>query len=158
MKLVIVDDAPFIREVLKHIFTNTEILVVGEAADGFEGVAVVRKTAPDVVLMDIVMPRKSGIEATQEILKSNPNVKIIACSTIDQNEMVLRALDAGCADYIVKPFKAEDVLRVVRRVAQAVGQTSESAYQSVNESRKKSVNASTTENESLKQANNETES
>lgn len=117
IKLVIVDDAPFIREVLKHIFTGTEIIIVGEATDGEEAVAVVRKLKPVVVLMDIVMPRKSGIEATIEILKELPEVKVIACSTVDQNSMVLRALDAGCCNYIVKPFKAEDVLKAVRAAA-----------------------------------------
>lgn len=118
IKLVIVDDAPFIREVLKHIFSNTEIQVVGEAQDGEEAVLVVRKVKPHVVLMDIVMPRKSGIEAAAEIVKELPHTKVIACSTIDQNSMVVKALEAGCCNYITKPFKAEDVLKAVRAAAE----------------------------------------
>jgi len=114
IKLVIVDDAPFIREVLKHTFAGTEITVIGEAQDGEEAVSLVCKLKPDVVLMDIVMPKKSGIEATSEILKQLPNVRIVACSTNDQNSMVMRALEAGCCNYVVKPFKAEDVLKAVR--------------------------------------------
>jgi two-component system chemotaxis response regulator CheY len=114
IKLVIVDDAPFIREVLRHIFSTGEITVVGEAQDGEEAVQMVRKLKPDVVLMDIVMPRKSGIEATSEIVKELPLTKVIACSTVDQNSMVMRALEAGCCNYITKPFKAEDVLNAVR--------------------------------------------
>jgi two-component system, chemotaxis family, chemotaxis protein CheY len=117
IKLVIVDDAPFIREVLKHIFTGTEIDVVGEAVDGEEAIAIVAKAQPDVVIMDIVMPRKSGIEAAAHIVKDLPNTKVIACSTIEQNSMVLRALDAGCCNYVTKPFKAEDVLNAVRAAA-----------------------------------------
>jgi len=117
IKLVIVDDAPFIREVLRHIFSKSEVEVVGEAVDGEDAIAVVKKTRPDVVLIDIVMPRKSGIDATQEILAEFPNTRVIACSTVDQNSMVMRALEAGCCNYIVKPFKAEDVLRSVRAAA-----------------------------------------
>jgi two-component system, chemotaxis family, chemotaxis protein CheY len=117
IKLVIVDDAPFIREVLRHIFANTEITVMGEAQDGDEAVAIVLKYRPDVVLMDIVMPRKSGLEATTEILKELPRTRIVACSTVDQNSMVMRALEAGCCNYITKPFKADDVLKAVRAAA-----------------------------------------
>ncbi len=114
---MIVDDAPFIREVLRHIFANTEIRVMGEAQDGEDAVTVVRKIRPDVVLMDIVMPRKSGLEAAVEILKELPRTRIVACSTVDQNSMVMRALEAGCCNYITKPFKADDVLKAVRAAA-----------------------------------------
>lgn len=114
IKLVIVDDAPFIREVLKHVFSATDVTVVAEAADGVEALEVVRQHKPDVVLMDIVMPRKSGIEATVEILKLLPSVRVIACSTVDQNTMVMRALEAGCCNYITKPFKADEVIQAVR--------------------------------------------
>lgn len=117
IKLVIVDDAPFIREVLKQIFIDTDISVIGEAQDGEAGVTMVLNLKPDVVLMDIVMPKKSGIEATVAIMKELPEMKIIACSTADQNSMVLRALDAGCCNFIAKPFKAEDVLKAVRAAA-----------------------------------------
>jgi len=117
IKLVIVDDAPFIREVLRHIFLGTEVSIVGEAHDGAQAVQVTALTNPDVILMDIVMPRLSGIEATAAILKARPQTRIIACSTVDQNSMVLRALDAGCCNYVTKPFKAEAVLKAVRAAA-----------------------------------------
>lgn len=117
IKLVIVDDAPFIREVLRHIFLSSEIEVVAEARDGEDAVEVVLATKPDVVLMDIVMPKKSGIEATIAIVKELPNTRVVACSTVDQDSMVLRALDAGCCGYVTKPFKGEDVLKAVRAAA-----------------------------------------
>jgi YesN/AraC family two-component response regulator len=119
IKLVIVDDAPFIREVLKHVFATSDVAVVAEASDGVEAIEIVRIHKPDVVLMDIVMPKKSGIEATIEILKELPKTRIIACSTIDQNTMVMRALEAGCCNYLTKPFKAEDVIRAVQTAMQS---------------------------------------
>lgn len=120
IKLVIVDDAPFIREVVRHIFQGTEIDVIAEARDGEEAVNVVLACKPDVVLMDIVMPKKSGIEATIAIMKELPNTRVVACSTVDQNSMVLRALDAGCCNYVTKPFKGEDVLNAVRAAARLI--------------------------------------
>lgn len=114
IKLVIVDDAPFVREVVRHIFDNTGIEVVGEAQDGEEAVKIVQLTKPQVVLMDLVMPRKSGIEATKEILEQNPKIKIVACSTMDQESMVMRALEAGCCHYITKPFKKDELINAIK--------------------------------------------
>ncbi|MBK8204102.1 MAG: response regulator [Bdellovibrionales bacterium] len=83
LKLVIVDDAPFIREIIRNIFLKTDINVVGEASDGAEAFDIVSSTKPDVVLMDIVMPIMSGIDATRKILNQFPQIKVIACTTID---------------------------------------------------------------------------
>ncbi len=113
IKLVIVDDAPFIREVIKNIFSHSDVDVVGEAEDGESALKVIMKTQPDVVLMDVVMPYKNGIEVAQEILKLFPHIKIIACTTLDQELMVLKALEAGCSDYVTKPFHAQDLLKAV---------------------------------------------
>ncbi len=113
IKLVIVDDAPFIREVVRHVVQDSNIQVIGEAQDGAEAVEVVKKLQPHVVLMDLVMPRKSGIDATREILAIMPQVKIVACSTLDQETMVLKALEAGCCSYVVKPFKKDELLKAI---------------------------------------------
>ena len=117
IKLVIVDDAPFIREVVRHIVNDSGIDVVGEAQDGVEALEIVRSTRPTVVLMDLVMPRKSGIDATKEILAEWPQVKVIACSTLDQESMVMKALDAGCCNYIVKPFKKNELIEIIKAAA-----------------------------------------
>ncbi len=118
IKLVLVDDAAFIRDVLRHLLeSRSEWEIVGEAEDGEQAVQVVRETGAEVVLMDIVMPKKSGIEATVEILKLNPTCRIIACSTVDQETMVLRALEAGCCSYVVKPFQSQDVIRALESAA-----------------------------------------
>lgn len=114
VRLVIADDAPFIREVVKHMLDESDIELVGEACDGEEVIVLAEKCNPDVILMDIVMPKKSGIEATKAILEKNDQQKIIAVSTVDQESMVLRALDAGCCDYVTKPFKAESLLRSIK--------------------------------------------
>ena len=119
IKLVIVDDAPFIREVIKHIVNDTGIEVVGEAQDGEEALEVVRLAKPNVVLMDLVMPKKSGIVATREIMDEFPEMKVIACTTLDQEIMVMKALEAGCCNYLVKPFKKEDLIKLIQSAYKA---------------------------------------
>ncbi len=117
IKLVLADDAPFIREAIRHALKESDIEIVGEAVDGAEAVEITMKTRPHVVLMDIVMPKKSGIEASVEILKKLPHAKIIACSTVDQETMVMRALEAGCCGYVVKPFKIDELVKAIRTAA-----------------------------------------
>ena len=117
IKLVIVDDAPFIREVIRHIVHGSGIDVIGEAQDGEEAVKLVLSLCPNVVLMDLVMPRKSGIDATKEIIAAHPKIKVIACSTLDQESMVMKALDAGCCNYIVKPFKKDELIATIKGAA-----------------------------------------
>lgn len=116
-RLVIVDDAPFIVEVVRNaVSADDGIEVVGVASDGEEALQVVEQVQPDVVLMDIVMPKMSGIEAAQRILESWPQVRVIACSTVDQETMVMRALEAGCCHYLTKPFKVEELIKAVKNV------------------------------------------
>ena len=114
IKLAIVDDAPFIREVVRHMVSqHKDIQLVAEAANGQEAVEIVKNSEPDVILMDIVMPEKSGLEAAEEILLLKPNIKIIACSTVDQESMVMKALEVGCCSYLVKPFTAEQLTNLI---------------------------------------------
>lgn len=116
IKLVIVDDAPFIREAIRSLICDSDIELVGEAANGEEAIAVVARERPDVVLMDIVLPVKNGIEATKEILENYPRTKIVACSTEGQEALLLKALDAGCCHFLPKPFKSEELLNTIRKV------------------------------------------
>ena len=118
IKLVVVDDAPFIREIVRFIAEKHGITIVAEAQDGIEAIELVLKHRPDVVLMDIIMPRKSGIEATKEILEQLPEIRIIACSTVDQEIMVMRALEAGCCSFLTKPFKADELLNIIEQSLQ----------------------------------------
>ncbi len=117
IKLVIVDDATFIREVLRQTFAGTEIEVVGEAIDGIEALKIVQKKIPDVVLMDMILPYENGVEATKKILQLFPKMKIIACSSEGQEALVLQALEAGCCHFVKKPFRSKDVLHIIRQIA-----------------------------------------
>lgn len=114
IRLIVADDAPFIREIVRFVAEKNGIEIVGEATDGAEAVELALRLQPDVVLMDIIMPNKSGIEATKEIVEKMPNIRVIACSTVDQELMVMRALEAGCCSYLVKPFKGEELVQVIK--------------------------------------------
>jgi len=117
LRVLVVDDALFMRNMLKEVFLKAGYEVVGEAADGLEAVEQFRQLRPDLVTMDIVMPRKSGIEALQEIRKEHPEACIVMCSAMGQESLIIEAVQAGARDFIVKPFKEEKVLEVVRRIA-----------------------------------------
>ena len=116
IRVLIVDDAAVMRKMIRDIFASDEFEIVGEAADGVEAVAKFNELKPDLVTMDIVMPQMSGIDATKQVLATRPDAVVIICSALGQESLVMEAIEAGASDFIVKPFKAEDVLSVVRKV------------------------------------------
>ena len=95
LNVLIVDDAPFIRDILKHILVRSGHVVIGEAEDGVQAVAMALEKKPDLVIMDIVMPNMTGVQATKEILAKLPKTKVIACSTLDQDNMLMKVMEAG---------------------------------------------------------------
>jgi len=112
-KVLIVDDAMFMRAMIRDILVNSgHYEVVGEASNGEEAVGQYQSLNPDVVSMDIVMPQMDGIEACREILKDHPKARIIMCSALGQEALVIESIAAGAKDFIVKPFSAEKVLKV----------------------------------------------
>ena len=116
-RVMIVDDAAFTRNMLKAIISKIEqIEVVGEAANGVEAISLYKKLNPDLVTMDLVMPEKGGIEATEEILKINPSALIVVVSALGQEALVLEAAKKGAKDFIQKPFKSEQILEVMDRI------------------------------------------
>ncbi len=114
-RVLIVDDAGFIREILNRICSSAGFLVVGQAVDGEEAVRQALALKPNFVLMDLVMPKKNGIQATKEILESLADVKVIACSTIEDDMMIEQALSAGCIDYLKKPFSRTMVINILNK-------------------------------------------
>ena len=115
-RVLIVDDALFMRNLLRDIFVSAGWEVAGEAADGHEALKQYLTLRPDLVTMDIVMPERSGIEALQDILSQAPDAVIVMCSALGQESMVLEAIQNGAKDFIVKPFQAEQVLEITKRV------------------------------------------
>lgn len=114
-RILVVDDAAFMRMMIKDILTKNGYEVIGEAADGNQAIEKYRELQPDLVTMDITMPEMDGITALKEIRKMNPDAKIIMCSAMGQQAMVIDAIQAGAKDFIVKPFQADRVLEAIRK-------------------------------------------
>lgn len=109
-KVLIVDDAVFMRMKLKDILEKNGYEVVGEAQNGKEAYEKYQATAPDLVTMDITMPEVAGLEALKMIRSSDPSAKVIMCSAMGQQGMVMDAIRAGAMDFIVKPFDTDRVI------------------------------------------------
>ena len=110
LRYVIVDDAPFIRELIKNIVGSTGSIFVGEAANGREALQVVATTLPDLVFLDMVMPEMNGPETAIQLKKKFPELKIIGCSTLDNPAIVSKSLSEGFDAYITKPFSKQQIL------------------------------------------------
>lgn len=115
-KVLIVDDAIFMRKMLGDILTKGGYEVCAEAGDGSDAVEKYREVKPDLVTMDIIMPDMSGIDAVKEIVKIDPDAKIIMVSAMGHQSLVVEAIQAGAKDYVVKPFQPSRVLEAVQRV------------------------------------------
>ena len=115
-RVLIADDALFMREMIREIIEPEGFEVVGEASDGVQAVERFRELQPDVVMMDIVMPRLSGIDAAAKIRQADGSALIVMCSALGQEALVTEALDAGASDFVVKPFKPDDLLNTLIKV------------------------------------------
>ena len=114
--VLICDDAIFMRTMISDILTQAGFEVVGEAESGSQAVEKYRALKPDLVTMDIVMPDMGGIEAVREICKADPEARILMCSAMGQQALVVEAIQAGAKDFVVKPFQPSRVLEAVQRV------------------------------------------
>ncbi|EOT39982.1 response regulator [Enterococcus columbae] len=117
-RILIVDDAVFMRMKLKDILTKNGYEVVDEAQNGQEAFEKYQALKPDIVTMDITMPEVDGLEALKMIKAQDPNAKVIMCSAMGQQGMVMDAIKSGAKDFIVKPF---DTDRVINAIAKALG-------------------------------------
>ncbi|MFB5191440.1 response regulator [Alicyclobacillus fastidiosus] len=114
-KILVVDDAAFMRMMIKDILSKNGFEVVGEAADGAQAVERYQELKPDLVTMDITMPEVDGIEALKRIRAIDPQARVIVCSAMGQQAMVIDAIQAGAKDFIVKPFQADRVIEAVQK-------------------------------------------
>jgi len=119
VRVLLVDDHAVLREGLREILeSRSSVTVVGEAGDGREAVEAARRLRPDVVIMDVWLPRLSGIAATAEIVKEDPAAKIIILSVHERADVVEDALFAGASGYVVKSAAAQELITAIEAVVQ----------------------------------------
>jgi len=114
--ILVVDDAAFMRMMIKDVLSKNGYEILGEAENGQKAIEKYEELNPDLVIMDITMPEVDGIQAVKEIKKIDGNAKIIMCSAMGQQAMVIESIQAGARDFIVKPFQADRVVEAVKKV------------------------------------------
>ncbi|MHB9145596.1 MAG: response regulator [Symbiobacteriia bacterium] len=126
-RVLVVDDAAFMRMMIKDILSKTEYEVVAEAANGQEGLDRLEEARPDVIILDITMPVMDGLTAAEEIVRRAPRARIVFCSAMGQKDVVMKALGMGAADFVVKPFTADRLLGAIRKAVGAAAEPSKGA-------------------------------
>jgi two-component system, chemotaxis family, chemotaxis protein CheY len=114
-RILITDDALFMRVTLKNILVNNGFEVVGEAANGVESVRLYKELKPDLVTMDITMPEMDGLAALKEIRSIDPDARVVMCSAMGQQNMIMEALSSGAKEFVIKPFQADKVTEALNR-------------------------------------------
>jgi two-component system chemotaxis response regulator CheY len=117
-KVLIVDDSEFMRNLLREILEE-DYEIVGEAENGVEAVERYAENDPDLVMMDIVMPIRDGVEATADIKEDDPGANVIMCTSVGQEEKMKEAVKAGADGYITKPFQKPNVVEAINDVVPA---------------------------------------
>ena len=115
-KIMLVDDAAFMRMTIKNALTKAGYDNIVEASDGQIAVETYQKEHPDLVIMDITMPNMDGIQALQAIKTVDPQARVVMCSAMGQEGMVVEAIKLGAKDFIVKPFKQDRILQTVEKI------------------------------------------
>ena len=115
VSIMIVDDAAFMRMMLKDILTKNGFTVVGEAENGALAVEKYIELRPNLTTMDITMPEMDGLQALKEIRKRDAKARVIMCSAMGQQAVVIEAIQSGARDFIVKPFQADRVIEAITK-------------------------------------------
>lgn len=116
LKVLIVDDAIFMRKMISDILVENGMEIVGEADTGAKAIEKYKELHPDLVTMDIIMPEMNGIDAVRKILEFDSQARIVMCSALGQQALVQEALAAGAKDFLIKPFNAARVVEVIAKV------------------------------------------
>ena len=114
--ILIVDDAAFMRMMLKDILTKNGYNVIGEAENGKIAVSKYNELKPDLVTLDITMPEMDGISALKAIRQNDASAKIVMCSAMGQQAMVIEAIQSGAKDFIVKPFQPDRIYEAIKKI------------------------------------------
>jgi two-component system, chemotaxis family, chemotaxis protein CheY len=115
VNVLIVDDLAFIKIVLRDILEKSGFRVVGEASNGEQAIAMYQDARPDVVLMDITMPGMDGLTALKQIRQIDPAARVIICSALGQQRLIVQAIQLGAKDFIVKPFQPQRVVSALKK-------------------------------------------
>jgi two-component system chemotaxis response regulator CheY len=118
-RILIVDDAQFMRMMLKNILSGAGYEIVGEGENGVQAIEKFKQLNPDLVIMDMIMPEMGGIDAVREMIKIDAGAKVLMCSAMGQQALVVEAIQVGAKDFIVKPFQPAGVLEAVAKALQA---------------------------------------
>ena len=114
--VLVVDDSSFMRKYIKQILTQNDYDVIGEATNGEEAIEQYMALKPNVITMDIAMDKINGIEASKKILELDPNAKIVIVSSLSQKSIIIKLLESGVRDFVVKPIKEETLLKTLEYI------------------------------------------
>ena len=121
IRVLVVDDLPFMRTLVRDILTGAGMDVVAEAEDGRQGLKADLATEPHIVLLDIAMPVMDGLTTLRKLKQLDRRARVVMCSALGEQEMIIRAIQLGARDFVVKPFRPERVISAVSKVIEADG-------------------------------------
>ena len=117
VRVLIIDDLAFMRAAIRTVLEEAGMEIAGEAENGKEGIILYMQTKPDIVLLDIVMPVMDGITTLQRLIRDDPSARIVMCSALGEQELIVRAIQLGARDFVVKPFQPKRIVSAIQKAA-----------------------------------------